>query len=239
MEGRQRGAVPRGRAGRGDGTHCPTLQKSLSRSLPHAAPQRAHLPLLLLDGAAGAATAAAQHKETPGSPWRQRPLPPASTEAPPGGGDQLAEASGPCCWLEEGCFPLVLIIASRCRERSAPPSAAPRLIFHRGAQQLQQLGLIVHQLHCLCSTLRRLGALLHLVLGQHLAEGHLALELSPGQRGNLKVWEAGLEDAGGQLQPLQHVGEEEPVAGPARIARSRIRECTSSIPSQQEPQQGF
>lgn len=36
MEGRQRGAVPRGQAGPGGGTHCPALQRSSSRSLPAA-----------------------------------------------------------------------------------------------------------------------------------------------------------------------------------------------------------
>lgn len=94
----------------------------------------------------------------------------------------------------------------------------------------------MHQLHCLCGTLRWLGALLHLVLSQHLAEGDLALELRPGQRGDLEVWETGLEYAGGQLQALEHVGEEEPVAGPARTARGLcVRGCPGSTPGLRSP----
>lgn len=128
VEGRQRGAVPRGQAGTGGGTHCPALQRSLSRSLPHSAPQRGSTSLCCCwmgppELRPPLLVAKEPHEVLGGGVLS----PPASTEAPPGG-DRLAEASGPCCWLEEGCFPLVLIIASRRREPSAPVSCStPRI----------------------------------------------------------------------------------------------------------------
>lgn len=144
----------------------------------------------------------------------------------PAGGDPEERRSGcsktrvPAAGAERAASPWSLLLP-RDAGSGLSPSAAPGLVLYHRAQQLQQLRLVVHQLHSLCRARRQLGACWHLLLCQHLAEGHLALELCPGQRGHLEVWEAGLEYAGGQLQPLEHIREQEPVAGPARMARAR------------------
>lgn len=125
----------------------------------------------------------------------------------PAGGDPEERRSGcsktrvPAAGAERAASPWSLLLP-RDAGSGLSPSAAPGLVLHGRAQQLQQLGLVVHQLHSLCRARRQLGARRHLLLCQHLAEGYLALELCPGQRGHLEVREAGLEYAGGQLQPL-------------------------------------